>query len=181
MPPAHQGLEADDLAADPGLRLVVQCQLAAFDRRLQVVLQRAALAQPLVHRRLEEAVDAAAFGLGAIERGVGVGDQRCGVLAIGREDRDADADCAAKLVAVDVEFLGDGRDDLPGHRLRCRRLFAVGRDDGELIAAEPRHERAADRFLQAPRNFAKQVVADDVAEHVVDFLEAIEVERHQRE
>ncbi len=84
-------------------------------------------------------------------------------------------------MAVDVDLFGDSGDDLLGQRFRRGRLFAVGRDDGELVAAEPRHEGAADRLLQAARDFAKQVVADDVAEHVVDLLEAVDVERHQRE
>ena len=87
----------------------------------------------------------------------------------------------AQLLAVDVELLGDRGQQPLGQRLGGRRLLAVGRDDGELVAAEPRQERAADRRLQAPRHLAQQAVADGVAEHVVDLLEAVEVERHQRE
>ncbi len=60
-------------------------------------------------------------------------------------------------------------------------LLAIGGDDDEFVAAEPRQERAADRRLQAPRHLAQQFVADGVAEDVVDLLEAVEVEAHQRE
>ena len=100
MLPAHQRLEADDLAADARLRLIVQGQFVALDRRSQFLLQHAPLAQPLVHVGLEEAERAAALRLGAVERGVGVADQRGGVGAVDREDRDADAEAGAHRMAV---------------------------------------------------------------------------------
>ena len=95
MLPAHQRLEADDLAVDARLRLIVQGQFAVLDRRSQFLLQHAPLAQPLIHVGLEEAEHAAPFRLGAIERGVGVADQRGGVGAIDREYGDADAQADA--------------------------------------------------------------------------------------
>ena len=42
--PAEQRLEAEDLAVDLGLRLIVQEELAVGDGRTQIVLQRVALA-----------------------------------------------------------------------------------------------------------------------------------------
>ena len=69
MLPANQGLEAEDLAADARLRLIVQGQFVV----------------------LEETEHAASFALGARERGVGVADQRGGVGAIDGKYRDADA------------------------------------------------------------------------------------------
>ena len=50
-----QRLEAEDLAVDLGLRLIVQAQLVAGDGRAQIVLQRVALAQAPVHLGIEEA------------------------------------------------------------------------------------------------------------------------------
>ena len=47
-----------------------------------------------------------------------------------------------------------------GQRFGRRRLLAVGRDDGELVAAEPGQERAAGRGLQALRHFDAAAVAD---------------------
>src|SRR5215471_8780562 len=55
MLPARQRLEADDLAVDARLRLVIGDELAALDRAAQILEQRAAFAQPLVHVGLEEA------------------------------------------------------------------------------------------------------------------------------
>ena len=71
-----QGLEPEHLAVDRGLRLIVQEQLVACDGRAQIELQREALAQAAVHLGIEEADRMAAIGLGAVERGIGIGEQR---------------------------------------------------------------------------------------------------------
>src|SRR5579864_1709725 len=92
MLPAHQRLESDDAAGLGSLRLVFQKQLAVGHRRPQIVLERAALPKLLVHRGGEEADRAAAFVLGAIERGIRVSEQPDLVLAVPRIDRDADAE-----------------------------------------------------------------------------------------
>ena len=76
MLPAGERLESEDLAVDLGLRLIVQDELVVRDRRAQIVLQRVALAQAPVHVGVEEADHVAAVGLGAVERGIGVGEQR---------------------------------------------------------------------------------------------------------
>ena len=46
---------------------------------------------------------------------------------------------------------------------------------------EPSHDAAARRSLDAARHLDQQLVAGGVAEHVVDFLQAVEVERQHRE
>src|SRR5438046_966280 len=60
MHPARQRLEAGDLAGGNrgtggGLRLVVQRQLAVLDRDRKILVQHAAVADLLVHLRLEHA------------------------------------------------------------------------------------------------------------------------------
>ena len=85
MMPAHQRLEAGDLAVDMRLRLVVQLELVAHDGRAQILLQRALFAQLLVHRHFEEADRSARFRLGAEQCGVGIGDQRHRVGAVLRK------------------------------------------------------------------------------------------------
>ena len=147
----------------------------------QILLQRAPFAQPLVHVGLEEAERAAALGLGAIKRGVGIADQRRGVGAVDREDRDADAEAGAHRVAVDGDVVVDRREQPIGQGLGRGRLFAVGGDHDEFVAAEPGQESAADGGLQARRQLAQQLVAGGMAVNVVDLLEPVEVEAHQRE
>ena len=92
MVPAQQRLAADDpVVADVDQRLVVQLELAAHERLAQVDLQRAARLHARVHLRLEEAVGAAAVGLGAVQRHVGVLQQLIRLGAVVRRHGDADA------------------------------------------------------------------------------------------
>src|SRR5215472_4643296 len=106
MLPARQRLEADDLAIDARLRLVIGDELAALDRAAQILKQRAAFAQPLVHIGLEEADRTASFRLGAVERGIGVADERALVDAVDRIDGDADAEPDPQPMALDLELAG---------------------------------------------------------------------------
>ena len=54
-------------------------------------------------------------------------------------------------------------------------------DDGELVAAEPRHEVAlAHAGEQALAHLLQQRVADRVAQRVVDGLEVVEVQAQHR-
>ena len=67
------------------------------------------------------------------------------------------------------------------------KLAGVGRPgaalhDGEFVAAEAGHRvGAAHHALQALGHRAQQRVADRMAERIVDALEAVEIEEHDRE
>ena len=67
------------------------------------------------------------------------------------------------------------------------KLAGVGRPglalhDGEFVAAETSHRiDAAHHALQALGHRAQQRVADRMAERIVDALEAVEIEEHDRE
>src|SRR5438105_1177685 len=100
MLPTEQGLEADDVAVDPRQRLIVKTQLVPRDGGCELVLDGAPLAQAVVHFDLEESRLAAAGGLGAVERGVGIVEQRGGIDAVGGKDGNADADADAQMLAV---------------------------------------------------------------------------------
>ena len=104
MMPAHQRLEAGDLAADMRLRLIVQLDLVTHDGRAQILLQRALFAQLLIHRQLEEADRSARFRFRAEQGGVRVDDQGHRVGAVLREDGDADGHPHAQRNAVDVDI-----------------------------------------------------------------------------
>ena len=55
------------------------------------------------------------------------------------------------------------------------------REDGELVTAQPRHEVAfADSAAETSRDLDEQQVTDMMAERVVDLLEVVEVEQHDR-
>ena len=89
--PADQRLEAGDLLArGADDRLIGDPQLAAVDRLAKVVFEHLAVGRLAVHRRLVEAMLAAAGGLGGIKREVGVADQAVGACASRVADGDAD-------------------------------------------------------------------------------------------
>ena len=92
MLPAQQGLEAGDgLAPNVLLRLIHQAQFVARDREPQIMFQQSAFADLGAHPCFEETIGVAAFALGAVERGVGMGEKRLTIRRVVRTERDADA------------------------------------------------------------------------------------------
>jgi hypothetical protein len=61
----------------------------------------------------------------------------------------------------------------------CRRLRPVFAEQREFVAAEPGDKCTLRRIFHTPRDLAEQRIANRVAEHVVDFLEAVEVDGEQ--
>ncbi len=84
------------------------------------MLQREAVAQAAVHFGIEEAHRLAPVLLGAVERGIGVGEQRHGVGAVVRIDGGADAEADGDLLALHLEWLGDGLQQAARQRLGGR-------------------------------------------------------------
>ena len=89
MVPAHQRLESEDGAVSRGLRLEMEFQFVSLDRHCEVAMQQAAVSDLVIHGGFEESDRSAAFRLGAIQRGVGMGDQCLGVEAILRINADS--------------------------------------------------------------------------------------------
>ena len=161
-------------------RLVVQPQLVAVDRTAQVVLDPQPGDRPVAHRLVEQLVAGPPALLGPVHRGVGVADQLLGALAAAGE-RDADAGGDEVLVAGEHERAGEHRRDPLGHLDRVVLAADVLEQHPELVAAEPGDGVAcAHRLLQPRRDGGEQLVADVVAEAVVDQLEVVEVEEQDR-
>ena len=180
--PAQQHLEAGDLAAaDLGLRLVDEVHLAPCHGMAQVVLQEPALAYLQAHLGLEEAVGAATLRLGAVERRVRVAQQRGGFVGVigveGNANAGRDLGAAARVGLARAQRLQDALRQASG-----RRGVLAGHQDGELVAAEPRHHLGV---VELGRDDAgdglQHRVSGGVAEQVVDLLEAVEVEAEHRE
>ena len=112
-------------------------------------------------------------------RRLGAGDELArvgGVLgALCDPDRDRDPPGEAELDPV--EALGE-----PG-REGDRALLAAARDDhGELLAADPADDVAgADARAEVVGEVRQHVVADCVPEDVVDLLEVVDVDHHDRD
>ncbi len=195
MVPADQRLDADDPAgAHLDLRLVVELELAAFERLAQVVLERKALRRRGPHRLAVEKAAVAAFALGVRHRHVGVLEQRVEVVAVARIEHDADRRRHEYFLRAEHDRLRQ-RGEQP---VRRARRFLLGGDavehDDEFVAAlaahtalddagvrRPGHVIGAQAARQALRDDAQQVVSHGVSECVVDALEVVEVEEHDRE
>src|SRR5205823_2390500 len=134
-----------------------------------------------VHIGFEEANGSAALALGTVERGVGVA-QQCRLFdAVRREYRDPNADAHAQAMSADVDLVGNRGEQLFAQRRYCDRSDTQGRDDIELITAEARQKGFPRDAFEACRNLAQQRVARRMTEDVVDLLEAVDVDTHDRE
>ena len=104
MLPADQGFAAANFVVlEIDERLVIDRELALEQRVSQVLLETAAGLHALVHLRLEEAVGAAPFALGAVEREIRVLHEAIGIAAVGWCQGYADARVDGGLVPAQVE------------------------------------------------------------------------------
>ena len=88
------------------------------------------------------------------------------------------------VLVVDQHGRGHRRDHLLGHLLRALVVVVaqVLEDHRELVAAQARHGvGGAHAGREARRDALQQLVAHLVAERVVDGLEAVQVDEHERE
>ncbi len=185
MLPARQCLESDDLALGDAvtrgpLRLEGERELTVLDRHREILMQHATIADLLVHLRLVEADRAARLLLGAKQRRTGIGEQRGAISAIVREDRHAGGSAGAHRPAVDLELLSDGLAELLRQRKARVRLLAVD-DKTELVAGQARHHAATRGVLEPMGHLDQELVAERMAEDVVDLLEPVEVDAEHRE
>jgi hypothetical protein len=93
---------------------------------------------------------------------------------------DADRGPNLQLLPVDDDRSTDGGEQRLGHRLRDLRVRAV-EQDAELVAAEARRRvLRADHLLDPPGQGDQQLIADRVAETVVDPLEVVDADEEHR-
>jgi hypothetical protein len=179
----EQRFDADDPAVvHRHLRLVVQLEPALGQAPAKIVLDPLAGPEGLVHALLVEPADAAPLALGPIERHVGLDQQALGIVAVGPTERHAEADIGEHLVAFGVEGLDDGRQQALREALGIDWLDDADLDDRELVAAEAGDGiAAADLVLQPLRELAQKSIAGDMAERIVDVLEARDVEAEDRD
>ena len=158
-------------------RLVVQFEFAVCERPPQRDFERAPRLHTCVHGRLEEAIAAAAVGLGAVQRHVGVLQELVRLGSIVRCDRDADAGVEHHGVAVQCVGRLDGVTDAPGEAGNVDRPGDPGLYDGELVAADTRDGiDIADAAAQTAGDLLQELVADVMSERVVDAFEMVEIE-----
>ena len=124
----------------------------------------------------------AALLLGPAQRVVGVLDQGIGVVAVVREQRDADAGACGQLVAVHLRRRPQHVQQL----LRDpRRGLGTGRaqeQHHELVAAQPCDRVALAQLLDEPvGDTLDDLVPGDQPQRIVDQLEPVEIDQHHRQ
>ncbi len=177
MLPAHQRLGADHAAVvERQLWLQVEAQLVAVDGLAQFGDQRQRLCAGGVDRRVVGHRPVAA-ALGGVHRHLGADQQGVVIVGVLRPAGDADAGAHVDLVLAErqrqVQRLFDAQRDGVG-------LLRIGamQQDAEFVAAESSHDVAVacQRPAQALGDAHQHLVADAVAQHVVDVLEAVQVQ-----
>ncbi len=131
----------------------------------------------------EKPIGVATGPFGGVHRFVGLHHQiQCVVVGIARVCGDADAGGNVQRVVRDLHGQVDGLDDFGCDPRRIVGMADLGEDNDEFVAA-----RALDRIaganagVEPAGDFLEQGVADIVAERVVDLLEIVEIEKHDRQ
>ena len=178
MRPARQRLDADNaVARGVDDRLIGGADLVVLDGFEQVAFEQFAARQIGVHGGVIDAGAVAAFVLGAIERHVGIAQNVGGIADTAVDDGDADRGADDDVVAADRIGRAERIDDAAGDSLQRVGIGFAGGDDGEFVAAEPRHQiLAAHDAAQPLGDVENELVADVMAERVVDVLEVIEID-----
>ena len=140
--------------------------------------RRVPAGRPLGVRLVEEDDLVLAARLRGHHRRLGAGDELARVRGVLRalRDPDRDRDRAGEVELDLVEALGE-----PGRERDRLLLAAAGHDHGELLAADPADDvGGADGRAEVVGELRQHLVADGVAEDVVDLLEVVDVDHHDR-
>ena len=193
--PPQQGFGGENAPLTIDLHLVIKFQFLTGNSDAQFGFQRGANLQRRLHVGIEEADGVASGSFGFIHGHVGALEQFVVFLHMPKEQADADAGGAQIIAGVTPFFPVDRLErigpvdrvaDFFGHSLGLGGgqgffLVQILQHDDELIAAQSCHGIAvAYARPEAVRHFHQQQIADVVPLGVVEGLEVIQVEEHQR-
>ncbi len=161
--------------------LVVQGELVALETAAQRRLGGEARHRGMVQRVVEHLGPVAPSGLRLVHRRVRVAQQVARVL-VADAHHDADAHRNVDLLVADVDAPAHTPLEPLGELDRTRPIGDALTEDHELVAAEAGHEVAGAYEVAKPSGDGDEhLVADVVAEAVVDDLEPVEVDEEQRQ
>ncbi len=182
MAPADHRGDAERARGERHLGLVVELELALREPAPKIGLEQRAALDPALELIAAETAEIAALGLGPIHGAVGLAHQLRPGLAVARIERDAEAGGDRDLLVVDRRRRRHRVEQLAGDQSGVLGLGQVLDQDRELVAAEARHgvglAQAAAETLGHDR---QQAIAGQMPEAIVDRLEAVEVEDHDRD
>ena len=159
-------------------RLVDDRQLLVGHRALELVGERAALAQRVPHRRVEDPVLVLAAALGLVQRDVGLAEHLVGAVLAGRADRHADAHVHPHALTANLDPGLEVRQEPARNGDRVHLAARAVEEQGELVAAQAgRGVALAEAAAETVGDRAEQLVARVVAVAVVDGLELVDVEQ----
>jgi hypothetical protein len=151
-----------------------------LDRPPQVALHVEPAHHLRVHRGVEDRVAALAVGLRAVHGDVGVAHHLVRRRVRGG-DRDPDRRVDEQLAPLQLERDLQRRQDALGDHRRLAGVADVVEQERELVAAQARDRVVGTQCRKQPLGDGlEQLVADVVAQRVVDDLEAVEVEEQHR-
>ena len=181
--PADQGLHPGGLhVAQAERRLVGEEELVLLERFAQVHVQFHAVGNRVLHPGLEHGVAVLAVPLGAVHRDVRVAQQLLGRGWLSRRDPDARRHAhTSLLVRTELEGMLERFEQALGDQLGTGRQRELLGDHDELVAAEaPQRIDVAHHALEPRGDSPQQLIADAVAERVVDALEVVDVDEQRR-
>ena len=184
VPPAQQGLGADD-AAVVDLGLVVQLELALGQAHAHVQLQRSAGADHGLHLGVIKAQGVAPRVLGLVQGKVGALEEFIHRLACAAVNGDAHAQRAVVRVAVDLVRLAQHAQDALAHVFGtcsglCGAVAQVFQHHHKFVAALACYGVVlVHTTAQAVRHLQQQGIAPVVAAGFVHRLEVVQVQHQQ--
>ena len=181
--PPDQRLDPQHFAArHVDLGLVDEEELVVLDRRPQVGEDRESLRGVRVLIFVGVGAEPRPLPLGLVEGDVRATHQGVDVVTVVRGERDSQAGLYHEAYAANRERLAQHRQQVGGDVLGHRQVGDVGKEHRELVTAESGDSGSlGSRVLEPVRHLADQLVTDLMAEGVVDLLEVVEVDHHDRQ
>ena len=178
MAPADEALHADDaFVTDCQHRLVVEIDFAALQGQRQLAGQLQLVVAVVREVARVEPHVVAPLGFDLVHGTVGALDQQGRIGAVFGRKRDADARRQEMGPVLQDERPFDRGQHPAGQRLHTFAVVFVIEQQDEFVAADASGDVVrTDRFLEAPGDFDEDLVADLMAQGVVDDLVPVQVD-----
>ena len=178
--PSEQGLHAHYAVGLIGQRLVVKHQLIAVQGFFQIAFHLHAVQGLSVHLFGKEPIPIPTVVLGGVHGHVRIFHQAFHVPPVIGKYADTDAHSGKYLVGVRSDGTGNGVQDFAGHAGHIDITTQVSENNRKLVSVEPEQVvRFPETSFKPAGHFFEQLIADIVAQGVVDLFKFIQIQEHQ--
>jgi hypothetical protein len=185
MPPAQQCLRADNGAVDEtDFRLEIDLKFFLRVGPRQFEIERAARLNLRAMYGQKKAARAAAIRFCLVQREIGISEQFFDARSVIRCDRDAGAAADAYGVLIDFKILRKPIEHCVDDLADRAWIAAFRNNQNKLVATEPEYLDVGVRvggFDESLADLGQELVANRVAEGVVDIFEAVKIEQRDRD